>query len=328
MPLPRHLPRVLTLSDIADLGLTESAVRHAARRHGWQRMTRGVLYTRPDPPTRDDWALAGLAVAGKSGAVSGWDAVRTRGLGNATPPDGRVLVLCRRGKHRWADGFVVRPTVRPYVSTTLPIDHPTMAFAPIVLPPRAVADTALACADFDTVRALVTSSIQRRLCTPQALLRELESGPRNRSRQLRRALADILVNAHSIAEAEAADLLRAARVPTFELNVDIVDRRSGRRVGTADVLWRRLRAVGEVQSRAFHFEESSWEATMDRQNRLGRYSLAVQGWSPTTIRRGLTWASEVAAWLQARCAELGVPYVAGDGAVVVGPDGPPPFLVG
>ncbi|SHH20227.1 hypothetical protein SAMN05443575_3418 [Jatrophihabitans endophyticus] len=322
------LPRVLTLADASDLGLSESAIRHAIATRGWQRLTRGVVFTRPDPPLRDDWAQAGLAVAGGDGAVSGWDAARIRGIGAAQPPSARVLILTGAGHHRWAGGMVVRPTRRPYRCTVLPAEHPTLPFVPVVHAARAVTDTALLYRSLTPVRALVTSAIQRRLCRPEDIVHEYETGPRGGSFFLRRALADLLTNAHSVAEAEAADALASAHVPSFELNVDIVDP-TGRLVATADVLWRRLRAIGEVQSREFHFSEQDWIQTMDRHNRLTGYGVAVAHWAPTTVRsRGPAWAADVASWLRHRADELGVPYVPGAGAVPVGAAGHPPFVVG
>ena len=294
---------------------------------GWQRPARGVVFTRPDPLTRDDWIQVGLALAGSGAALSGWDAVRLRGVGAATAPNPRALVLTRTGNQQQTDGVLVRLTSRPYRTTLLPAAHPTLPFVPVVHPARAVCDTALMYRTYAPVRVLVTSTIQRKLCTPADLVTEYRSGPRGRSHWLRESLQDVLVNAHSIAEAEAADALRVAHVPSFELNVDIVDR-TGRLLATADVLWRSLRAVGEIQSRAFHFDEESWNATMTRHNRLTARALAVAHWPPSAIRQGgRAWAMDVAAWLRARAAEIGASYVPGNGALLAPSNGPAPFVV-
>lgn len=201
-----------------------------------------------------------------------------------------------------------------------------LPFVPVVHLARVAADTALLYDSRTPVRALMTAAVQRR-CRPEELLAEYESGPRGDSYWLRRALEDVVGNAHSIAEAEAAEALRLARVPSFELNVDIVDR-SGRLIARGDVVWRELRAVGEVQSRAFHFSENSWNASMARHNVLTRHSLAVAHWPPSVIRRRPdVWASGVAAWLRARASELGVPYRPGAGASPVPSEGHPPLIV-
>jgi very-short-patch-repair endonuclease len=178
----------------------------------------------------------------------------------------------------------------------------------IAAPARAVADTALTCRMFEPVRALVTAAVQRRLCTPEQLADELEAGPRNGSAFLRRAVADVLLGAESISEAELADLLRGARVPAFELNVPIMNP-TGRVVAVADALWRELRAVLEVDSRQHHFYEDGWARTMRRHNLLTATGLAVTHYPPSEIRaRPAEVAGEVASWLRGRAAELGVHY--------------------
>ena len=93
--------------------------------------------------------------------------------------------------------------------------HPTLPCAAVVGPARAVADTALLYRSPRPVRALVTSAIQRSLCTADELVTEYGDCPRNGSGPFRRALQDALDNAHSIAEAEAIELLVRARVPGF-----------------------------------------------------------------------------------------------------------------
>lgn len=320
-----ELPRVLSRPAADRLGLTPSAVRHAIRRRGWRRLVPGVVLTAPDGPTRADWAMVGAILGSEQAALSGWDACRLAGIGGHRPPADAVLVLDRSGHHRTAGGVRIRPTDRPYVSHRLSEFHPTLPGGAVVAVARAIADTALVCRSFAPVRALVTSSIQRRLCTPEQLAQELRSCPRNGSALFRRALEDVLDNAHSIAEAEAVDLLRQVRVPAFELNVPILDA-SGAVIASADVLWRELLAVLEIDSREFHFGENEWKATGKRHNRLTRGSLAVAHYPPSEIRgRRLGWAREVEDWLRGRAAELNVRYVAHPVAIRPGPDGPPPF---
>jgi hypothetical protein len=85
----RDLPRVLTPPAVTVLGLSESSVRTALKHERRQRLATGVLLTRPDEPTRDDWAMARLWMGGAHAVISGWDAVRLRGLARPGPVDGR-----------------------------------------------------------------------------------------------------------------------------------------------------------------------------------------------------------------------------------------------
>ena len=170
--------------------------------------------------------------------------------------------------------------------------------------PRAVADTALEMRGLRDVRALVTDAVQRGLAAPADLVAELEAGPQQGSALLRHAVADLVDGARSVAEAEAIELLRRRRVPPFEVNVPLVDER-GVVVAVADILWRELRAVLEIDSREFHFGERRWKATMRRHNLLLRLGYATAHYPPSEIRsRGAAWADEVAGWLAARAREI------------------------
>jgi len=288
--------------------MSDHAIEHAIAARGWQRLTRGVLLTVPDEPTRADWINVGLELAAPSGAISGWDAVRIAGLGAVEPPRPEALVLARRGEHRVVGRVRIRPTHRPFVTWTLPGDHPDYPYADVVHIARAVADAALQYRHFRPVRALVTSAIQKQLCSIDDLVAELESGPRNNSGWLRNALADVRGGAKSIAEAEAIDILRRSPLPEFEANVPILTAR-GIQIAEADCLWRELRAVLEIDSREFHFAEEDWNRTRKKHSRLGRHGLSVDHHSPAEVRRSPTlFAKQVEQWLRARAVELGVPY--------------------
>ena len=288
--------------------MTRDAIAHAICAFGWQRLTRGFLLTVPGRPTRADWINLGLELAAPTGAISGWDAIRMVGLGEVEPPAPEVLILARRGEHRVVGGARIRPTNRPFTTWRLPGDHPDHPYCEVVSVARAVADTALQYRRLRPVRALVTSAIQKRRCDPEGVIAELESGPRNHSGLLRRAVVDLRAGAKSIAEAEAIDVLRRSPVPPFEANVPVVTT-SGVQIAEADCLWRELRAVLEIDSREFHFLEDDWKRTMARHSALGKRGLVMAHYPPSQIRRSPeTWAKGVEQWLRARAAELRVAY--------------------
>jgi hypothetical protein len=278
-------------------------------RHGrWRRLASGVLLTRPEEPTRADWVNVGLHLGGPFAALSGWDAVRLRGLGASRPPAAHVLILTTKGENRVVGGVHLRPSARPLSVTQLSVLDDAFPAARVVRPARAVADTSLMYHTLAPVRALVTSAVQREQCTADELYQELEDGPRNGSAFLRRALEDVFGGAASISEAELADALRTAGLPPFELNVPILDA-TGRHVATADALWRALRAVLEVDSREHHFLEPQWRNTMTRHNLLTRSGLALTHYPPVEIRRATPRVTcEVGEWLRARAEELKLPY--------------------
>jgi hypothetical protein len=324
-----ELPRVLSVHAARKLGMSDDAVRHARSAFGWQRLGRGYLLTVPGPPTRADWINVGLEAAAPTGAISGWDALRLAGLGEPEPPSGHVLILARAGENRVVGRARIRPTTREFTTWSLPGAHPDHPYGEVAAVARAVADTALQYQRLRPVRALVTGAVQRRRCTVDDLVAELDHVPRNNSANLRRAVDDVRGGARSVAEAEAIDVLRRSPVPAFEANVPIVTA-AGMLIAVADCLWRALRAVLEIDSREFHFREEDWQRTMARHSLLTRYGLSLDHYSPAQIRRSpTTWAHGVEQWLRSRAAELHVAYQpARDPLVVPRNVGrPEPFIV-
>lgn len=302
---PIDLPRVLTPALAGACGVSPARQRTELRRGRWRRLAQGVLLTRPDEPTRADWAHAGLAIVGEHGALSGWDAVRLVGLGSRTPPRPDVLVLTTRGESRRVGQAWIRKVTPPLASRLSAAEDPVLPLVRVVPLPRAVIDTALTDTRARSVRALITSAVQRELCSVAELTEQLRLAARRDSAAARRALADAAAGARSVAEAEAAQQLRAGDVPPFELNVPIL--RFGRCVAVADIVWRELRAVLEIDSREFHFSEAEWKATSARHNRLTGAGLALTHYPPSaTAEPG--WVDEVELWLRGRARELGVPY--------------------
>jgi hypothetical protein len=302
---PADLPRVLTTDEAATLGLTPAKIRTHLRHEQWRWLASGVLLTRPDAPTRDDWIQVGLALGGSRSALSGWDVLAGLGLGGATPPDPRVLVLLPAGKNRTVGGVHLRPSSRTLNASAFPPQGSRLTGVRQASVARALADTALQFERLAPVRAMVTSAVQRGLTTTEELRDELAAAPRNGTKWLRVALHDVLAGAGSIAEAEAIEILRARMdIPPFEVNAAIRDP-LGNVVAVADLLWPELRAVLEVDSREFHFSEDGWKRTQQRHNRLSRMGYAVVHYAPSDIRsRRGAWAAEVAAWLRARQREL------------------------
>lgn len=301
------LPRVLTMPVARRLGVSRAAVRHGMARLGWQQLAWGVVLTEPTEATRSDWALAGLAIAGPGSALSGWDALRLAGRGVASrqPASDDVLVLAPRGLNRRIGQVRIRPTCRPFTTWRTSADDPSLPLIEVAATARAVADTALNERWLNPVRAMVAAAVQHRLCTVDDLMAELGAAPRNGSGLLRRALAEVAEGARSAAEAQALQYLRRAAVPPFELNAPITDSR-GRVVAYADVLWPRLRAVLEIDSREYHFDADDWRKTMRRHNKVARLGYALTHYPPSAIGPG--WTDEVETWLHARAAELHVPY--------------------
>lgn len=322
---PRDLPRVMGPELRERFSISRSRMRTELRNERWQWLAAGIVLTRPDEPTREDWADVGIMLAGPGSAVTGWDAVRAHGLGDARPPTDVVTVLTRTAMGRVVGGVRVRRTDREFTRRVQPLGAP-LELLPLAGLARCVADAALDYRKLAPVRALVSAAVQRRQCAVPDLLAEYDLGPRNHSRPLRLALADLRNGARSAAEATAIRKLARSGIPPFEANVPIVDA-TGRLLRVVDLFWRTLRAVIEIDSRAFHFSEVDWQATLARHNQLTGYGLAVTHYAPTRVTaRAGTFVAEVASWLRARAAELGVPVPRGRGVRGAGCD-PEPYVV-
>ena len=264
------------------LGITRAQLRTELRRERWQRLGFGAYLTTHEAPTRADWAESGVLIAGADSAVTGWDALHACGLtGRVRAPD-EVVVLSRVAMDRRIGCVRIRRTSRPYRSILLPEDADTLALTPLVAAPRAAADAALLCATLGDVRAIVSNVVQRGRGTVEQLLAEYETGPRNRSGWLRTALFDLLDGARSAAEGAALRVLATGRVPDFELNVPVENER-GEVVFVADVLWRELRAILEIDSVEYHFREQDWKRTLARHNALVRCGFALTHYPPSDV---------------------------------------------
>lgn len=303
---PPTLPRILAVAWADRLHITRGRIRAEVRRGNWVPLCRGIVLTRPDVPTRNDMATAGLILGGPGSVVSGWDVSRHYGVGPSRPVSERVLILMPDGTNRLVANVRLRRTARFSPPKFASANSPFLPGLRIAGPARAVADTALDCTNLPSAQALVTAAVQRGICTPDELGAEYLAGPRQGSYFLRRALDDLLDGARSVAEAMVIAALRKPVVPAFEVNVPVLDS-GGRTRYIVDILWRSLRAVLEVDSREHHFLERDWLSTMSRHNALSRAGFAVTHWAPAAIRQDPEgFAHEVSAWLNRRAKELGV----------------------
>ncbi len=66
--------------------------------------------------------------------------------------------------------------------------------------------------------------------------------------------------------------------------VPIIDG-TDRVIAVADLLWRALRAIIEIDSREFHFDEAGWKTTMTRHNELTALGYAVTHYPPSYVRQ-------------------------------------------
>ncbi len=83
----------------------------------------------------------------------------------------------------------------------------------------------------------------------------------------------------------------------FEQNAVIV--LAGRRY-CPDFLWRRLRAILEIDSFEHHFQRADWQRTLDRHFALETAGYTVIHVPPSALDDGARFVDRVRVWLQAR----------------------------
>lgn len=211
--------------------------------------------------------------------------------------DARILVLVPTTIWCRSTGFVrIRRTTRRLERAALPGPRR-------VVVARAVADLGLELTDLDDVRALVAEVVRRRLCSADELSEELAGSPRRGSAHLRRAVDDVRGGAWSAPEARAAGVLKRADAPDFEQNAVL---QLPNRTVVVDFLWRRLRAVLEIDSDTHHALTGDAGRTAGRHQALETAGFSVVHHTPRFVHdEPAEFARGVLAWLAARAVELG-----------------------
>jgi hypothetical protein len=296
-PLPPHpdaLPRVLTRAEATRRGFSRRAIEHRLATERWRLVLPRVCLT-VDTLTEADRIDAALLFAGPGAALSSAAALRASDVPRIARPE-QILVLVPPANRTKSHGFVqLRRTLRP-IETVQWLGPRRVVVA------RAAADAALGLRSLDDARALIARVVQGGHCTVEELGRELEQGPRNGSGHLRTALREIGWGVESPPEARAARILRRGRITGFRPNawLRLIDG-SWRRV---DFYWARLRAVLEIDSKQFHFEDPDWTGTLDRHLELSKIGVAAIHRPPSALDDEATFLRDIRAWLAGREADL------------------------
>ncbi len=277
------------------MGYTVDQIERRLRTGAWTRVL-PCVYLTVDTLTWLDRRRAALAFAGSHAVLSGGAALADTGLRGVRRPDALLVLVPPTTRRRSVAWVRLRATER----LPAPDLQPGPARAPVA---RAVADLALETRRLDDVRALVADAVRRELCSVEDLVLELAEGPRNGSRNLRLAIEEVSGGAWSAPEALAGRLLRAAGVPGFRQNVTLLLPGGGRLC--VDFLWRRLRAVLEIDSDEHHGLPADADATDERHIVLESLGLSVAHRRPSFIaRHPRRFTDGIASWLAARAIEL------------------------
>jgi very-short-patch-repair endonuclease len=291
------VPRIVSRGDARRLGYTDDAIKYLLAAGKWRLVLPRTLLT-SDTLLWDDRLRAAVSFAGSGALLSGAAALCDLGLRSITRPT-RILVVVPADRAPRSTGWVrIRPSHRAVRRALLP-GPPRVEVA------RAVTDLAVELRRQDDVRAVVAEAVHRGRCTVDELADELRRGPQRGSAYLRLAIDEIGQGAWSAPEARAATLLRRARVAPFKQNRRI-DLPNGKWF-YVDFLWKKLRAVLEIDSDTHHALTGDADATADKHIVLETLGYTVVHRTPAyIIRQPQEFVAGIDAWLTARSRELGL----------------------
>ena len=244
LTLARRSDGVVTTSQLVRAGLTKKAIAHRVVTGWLVRQHRGVFLVGPleAPLSRaraavlavGDGALLSLLVAGTV-----WEFLAAR------PGAIDVMVLGRNARSR--------PGIRVHrVRHLHPSDITRRHDLPVTSPARTLLDLATILPPRELSRAINEAELQRRI-TPDSLNAQFQRYPNHRgTAALRQDTNTDPARTRSEAERRMLELIRAARLPTPEANVQV----AGYEV---DLLWRPQRLIVEVDGFAFHSTRVAFE---------------------------------------------------------------------
>ncbi|MBV9444470.1 MAG: hypothetical protein JO345_01010 [Streptosporangiaceae bacterium] len=268
---------VITRAQALECGLTAKAVEYRLRHEGpWQRMLPSVFLTVTGAATQEHREIAALLYAGPESILTGPVAIRLHGL--ISPGPNTVDVLVPLTVRRQSIGFV-----RLHRTARLPAQFTVTGRVRFAGRARAVADAARGFTRFDDVRAVVCEAVQRRACTMQDLIDELEAGPIAGSALLREAIAEIGDSVRSVAEAQFRTLILRSGLPKPMFNAQLCDA-AGEFIAMVDAWWDRAGVAAEVDSRAYHLRAEDQDRTNARHDELAAHGILPLHFAPKVIR--------------------------------------------
>ena len=251
MPLDRRIRvvagrqhAVVTVGQLAEMGLGRHAVAHRVA-EGWlRRMHRGVyLVGAVEPPLAR--AMAATLACGDDALLSHYPAAVLWGLRPAPAHAMHVTVIER--SVRGPEGVRVHRTRRLH-----PADATRRDSIPVTSPARTLLDLATQITQRELDRAVEEACVSG-LASGGALNEQFSRYPAHRgTAALREAIRGDPAFTRSEAERRLLELIRAARLPEPYANV----RAAGYEV---DFLWRELELIVEVDGYAYHSSRGAFE---------------------------------------------------------------------
>lgn len=287
------IPNVIDTNTAHALGFSRHAIAHRLDRGRWRRLVRGVYLTNSGAPSYRDWMRAALLWTHPEAVIAGPGALRLQRLQCELSSWPLVLLVPRGCSRRSSGQILVRHTTR--LPKPIYIDD-----FPVASTARSLVETGVLLDDIASVRNLVASAVQQRLCTVAMIGGELAHAPKRGSALLRQVLSEIAAGAESVPECKVAEILRKGGITGFTQNTPIFDS-AGRQIGRGDVVWEEERAILEIDGQQWHAGPMQWRQTMRRHNRLVVAGYGVLHYPPSDIRRDpAAFVDAVRRWLTER----------------------------
>jgi very-short-patch-repair endonuclease len=244
---------VVAWEQFTRLGLTAGWVRHRVARGWLRRRFRGVYLVGPLHTPQTD-AMAAALAAGAGALVSHSAAAVLWGL--RPEREGSIDVTVSGRKIR------ERPGIRVHRGRVCAGDATRQQGVPVTSPARTLLDLAATLPQRELDRAVEQAQVHRRV-SAHSLNEQFSRYPTHRGTA---ALTDAIRPDPALTRSEAErrflELIRAARLPEPEANVNV----GGYEV---DFLWRSEKLIVEVDGYAFHSSRSSFERDRRKDQALG-----------------------------------------------------------
>ena len=269
---------LVTAAQLAELGIRTDVASRRVAGGMWTRVLPGVHLVDGGQPNRIQREYAGFLYAGAPARVTGLTGLRHHGLrtlglqlartvGHEVDP---VHLLIGDGRRRLSTGYVrIERTHR----LPDPVRLPGVPF-PLTPVARAVADAARRMRHPGDVKALAAEAVQRELCTPADLSRELEEGQRRGSALLRDALQGLEAGARSGPEIDLVALMAQARISGVVYNARLLGP-DGLFLSVADAWIDDVGVAVEVDSEEHHASGDGFARTVRRNARYAAAGVPV-----------------------------------------------------
>jgi very-short-patch-repair endonuclease len=272
---------VVSLEQLVAASVTRDQVRQRVEQGWLRREHRGVYLVGPleSPHSR---AMAAVLAYGGRALLSHYPAAVLWGLRPAPAHTMHVTVSGR--------GVRSRDAIQAHSVHLHPHDATRKHGIPVTSPARTLLDLAATTPARDLDRAVNEARVHR-LASDLSLNEQFSRYPRHRGTQaLKDAIRIEPALTRSEAERRALELIRAARLPTPQTNVQL-------RGYEVDFLWRAQRLVVEIDGYAFHSSRRSFERDRrkDRELAAAGYLILRITWRELTDERDAVVATLSAA---------------------------------